>query len=1090
MAYNALNNLIDAYIYANGVQAITGSVLNGVLKAMVAQLGEGYHIFGVATPSTRAAINDEPMAYFAATAGTYLDFGGITLDPGEVAVLLTSGNGVWAKQTIYTVPTDTGDLTNEAGFITAAVSDLVNYYTKTEMDLELGEIDSALENRYTKAETDTKLGDYYRKAETYDKDEVDSIIATLSRQEYIVAWDGLAAPDVSAIPAGVTVSYSGTTYTGTLAASASTVNKIYMVWNGTAYDMYGTTQDGGYSWVPMGTTTVDLSQYATKSELNQLTVKVDEFPSLYADAELTGNVFDNSTMADKQPGYFLGMDGELAIDANSAVSGRIPITENTEYVYHDFASGTAYLCFYDANGTALTPLRANGVPYDRKYLLPSEVFITPEGTRYALVTTKFVGTSYANDISIYEGTTDEGYLPYEKHLPYSELPEELITEVTEIGTALDQKADAADLAYKADLEDVPISRNLFDKTKMTQGWIAVDDGRLVTEDGPIYQVSDLIPVAPNTGYYITFANGLSSKALRFLEEDETPIQALNPDGTSVNSWVFYDSAAIKSPATAKYVQFQVLFNNTGDANATQFEVGSVPTPHQDYEVIKLLKEDELPLSVQELLGDGVKRNKLSLNVSPGGLSSVVSPFNSTNDLKMTFFLNPTTRNRVFNWDAYYFVNKSTSAETLAKSADDDICPELLGGGADYIGAAHGCFGLAYCTCAGHNKTVADIGSRWTNGTNNFTIVGIDTSRIYLIGDNQATYPDWDFARPGATDTFTHISGATHTEQFTITARSISQWLPICRTISRRVFLDGVEVLQSGEYSFDEMQVVELYNILNPADVLLRVQNGVGTFTQNPVPTDFSASAVVISHAITYTFTGADVNFISTNTTYHQTVSFDHFGFTQCIELPADNGLKLYIPKAKSKNNGADAVDFRTIVDASEGTGSIRYNDFEVTSRPPDRMLQFNPEVGIMIGYLPDYGVGGPNREAALVNHTAYYQSNAGLKMYPYGISGNVFADGYESYSAVCFKTFIDRAGINTGGVISRNVFEYNGRCYLYGDFNASGIYEFVIPEKYYGHRVTVYEKRENVLLLDEIATDRVRVRVNQGVYGYFVAYID
>ena len=296
MAYNALNNLIDAYIYANGVQAITGQILNGVLKQMVAQLGSGYHLMGVAGPQTVPATEDYAMAYFAATAGEYTDFGGITIASGEVAVLLTYGNGSWSKQTIYNVPTGTADLENTANFITNAVTDLVNYYTKTEVDDSLANYptleamataladyytkteidgqkavtDAALADRYTKSETDTKLADYYRKAETYDKDEVDSIVAALSRQEYIVARDGLSSPDISAIPDGVTVTYSGTTYTGTLAASASTVNKIYMVWNGTAYDMYGTSQDGGYSWVPMGTTTVDLSQYATKSELNQL----------------------------------------------------------------------------------------------------------------------------------------------------------------------------------------------------------------------------------------------------------------------------------------------------------------------------------------------------------------------------------------------------------------------------------------------------------------------------------------------------------------------------------------------------------------------------------------------------------------------------------------------------------------------------------------------------------------------------------------------------------------------------------------------------------------------------------------------------
>ena len=386
MAYNALNNLIDAYIYANGVQAITGQILNGVLKQMVSQLGSGYHLMGVAGPETTPEQNDYAMAYFAATAGEYTDFGGITLAPGEVAVLLTFGNGSWEKRTIYNVPTGTDDLENTANFITNAVTDLVNYYTKTEVDDTLenyptlealataladyytkqeidttlegyptkqdqetalgdyytkDEMDAALGDRYTKDETDTKLADYYKKTETYDKDEVDSIVAALSRQEYIVAWDGLAAPDVSAIPAGVTVTYSGTTYTGTLAASASTVNKIYMVWNGTAYDMYGTSQDGGYSWVPMGTTTVDLSQYATKAEVSQLEAELG-----YEEIALTDYPIANDC-------YVVVANGDWVSYTGWDIAGYIDTSGCTKLLVSAPAT-MQYCAKYDANKTFIS----------------------------------------------------------------------------------------------------------------------------------------------------------------------------------------------------------------------------------------------------------------------------------------------------------------------------------------------------------------------------------------------------------------------------------------------------------------------------------------------------------------------------------------------------------------------------------------------------------------------------------------------------------------------------------------------------------------------------------------------------------------
>ena len=122
---------------------------------MVAQLGSGYHLMGVATPSTQPDTVDYSMAYFAATAGEYTAFGGITLAAGEVAVLLTSGNGGWSKNTFYMVPTTTEDLENTSGFITNTVTDLVNYYTKGEIDGQKAQTDAALADRYTKNETDT-----------------------------------------------------------------------------------------------------------------------------------------------------------------------------------------------------------------------------------------------------------------------------------------------------------------------------------------------------------------------------------------------------------------------------------------------------------------------------------------------------------------------------------------------------------------------------------------------------------------------------------------------------------------------------------------------------------------------------------------------------------------------------------------------------------------------------------------------------------------------------------------------------------------------------------------------------------------------
>ena len=102
--FSELKTLIDAYVNRNGVQAITGSVLNGVLNQMVDQLGRGYEIVGVATHTTDPGQPDGPQAWIASDPGTYSFFGGLTVADGEVAFL--SYDTGWHKDTIASLAAD------------------------------------------------------------------------------------------------------------------------------------------------------------------------------------------------------------------------------------------------------------------------------------------------------------------------------------------------------------------------------------------------------------------------------------------------------------------------------------------------------------------------------------------------------------------------------------------------------------------------------------------------------------------------------------------------------------------------------------------------------------------------------------------------------------------------------------------------------------------------------------------------------------------------------------------------------------------------------------------------------------------------
>ena len=87
--YQLLKADIDAKIYQNGAQEITGANLNSVLNQMVNILGTGYQFAGLATldPATEPGTPDAKVFYIANGKGTYTNFGGIEVTEDDVVVL-------------------------------------------------------------------------------------------------------------------------------------------------------------------------------------------------------------------------------------------------------------------------------------------------------------------------------------------------------------------------------------------------------------------------------------------------------------------------------------------------------------------------------------------------------------------------------------------------------------------------------------------------------------------------------------------------------------------------------------------------------------------------------------------------------------------------------------------------------------------------------------------------------------------------------------------------------------------------------------------------------------------------------------------
>ena len=91
--YNTLKAAITAAIKTNGQQQITGQSLQTQLLNMVTALGKYFQSYGgLVTPTDSFTAGDESVLFFATEAGTYTDFGGVTLDGKSLHILYYDGS--------------------------------------------------------------------------------------------------------------------------------------------------------------------------------------------------------------------------------------------------------------------------------------------------------------------------------------------------------------------------------------------------------------------------------------------------------------------------------------------------------------------------------------------------------------------------------------------------------------------------------------------------------------------------------------------------------------------------------------------------------------------------------------------------------------------------------------------------------------------------------------------------------------------------------------------------------------------------------------------------------------------------------------
>ena len=189
--------------------------------------------------------------------------------------------GYASKSTVNALDTKVTNLTNE---VTADKKNLTdNYYTKTVADQKHGALDTKITNLTNEVTADKKnlTDNYYTKTQVYTKTEVTDLHTGLDTK-FNEKYTSLSS-EVTADKNNLKDNYYTKTQINTLHAdmkkAAMTVAStkpttgeegiIYLVGNAAPYHMWiWETLSGTGQWIDLGTSTIDLSGYAKKTDLN------------------------------------------------------------------------------------------------------------------------------------------------------------------------------------------------------------------------------------------------------------------------------------------------------------------------------------------------------------------------------------------------------------------------------------------------------------------------------------------------------------------------------------------------------------------------------------------------------------------------------------------------------------------------------------------------------------------------------------------------------------------------------------------------------------------------------------------------------
>ncbi|WP_317455099.1 pyocin knob domain-containing protein [Acinetobacter johnsonii] len=606
---------------------------------------------------------------------------------------------------------------------------------------------------------------------------------------------------------------------------------------------------------------------------------------------------------------------------------------------------------------------------------------------------------------------------------------ELSNEIAETAAEIAETAAKIDKPY----EIITQSTNLFDSSMIQNDAYIGNAGVLANSAGAAgWGVSDFIPVTEGEYYTISGTRGRQGVGFYSSKEQATS-SALSYDGKTTLP------LTIQAPVGANFMLVNVYSASNPNYSNLQVEKGTTATPYTPYGTQYKIN----PTYIDGLTT--LSKNRIEINGTTAKVFGVIDGKEIVETISLT---KPNTHSQstVLN-----FIETKIDG-VVHRTMNDDVAP--LRAETTTIGANHG-YAKNTVTCAGHGKSVADIGSVWSDGTYEWVIIDI-------VSANQIALTERASNRGSiASNNFTHVSGATNTASFTATANAPGQWYQCFKNRKLVISVDGITVDQSkdGSYDFkDSIVFHESYEIMKKNDIVewLIINNGQDYQYYN------AESAILYSQS--YSFDKECGCTIYSSMVALKSVPFMDYMATQAIPLNAGNGNVLYtVPKSTNYGN---LINITSNPPAS--TVYFDSSNLIAGATPVDRLIMLNDSIGFAVGYLPILSA-SPSVRSLIARHGEIRVSSN--KWYPrvaYDAS-SVNLNAGDHFEVIAYR----KAFLRTPERTAKYAVHSQLGDYLYLNWHTAKRDVIELPDDLVGREFDVVEKSSNVTLLSRFATNSI-----------------